>query len=104
MDDEEDNEDEEDEEADDKDDWDEDEDWDDDEDDDMEDVYGLAEIPVLSIVLSWKEAGRIQLNVELVGADDGVVMRIDGEEMDSVTSGVLQRGLVAAFEVHTEFV
>jgi len=106
VDDEEDDEDEdeEDEEEEDEDDWDEDEDWDGDDDDDMEDVYGLAEIPVLSIVLSWKEAGRIQLNVELVGTDDGVVMRIDGEEMDSVTSGVLQRGLVAAFEVHTEFV
>jgi len=99
-----DEEDDEDEEADDEDDWDEDEDWDGDDDDDMEDVYGLAEIPVLSIVLSWKEAGRIQLTVELIGTDDGVVMRIDGEEMDSVASGVLQRGLVAAFEVHTEFV
>ena len=77
---------------------------DDDTEDDMEDVYGLAEIPVLSIVLSWKQAGRIQINVELVGTLDGVVMRIDGDEMDSATSGVLQRGLIGAFEEHSEFI
>ena len=53
---------------DDEDDWDDDEDWDDE--DDMEDVYGLAEFPVLSFVLSWKQAGQIQLNVELVGTAD----------------------------------
>ena len=89
------------------DDFDDDEVDDDDEDgddEDMEDVYGLAEIPVLSIVLSWKQSGRIQLNVELVGMSDGVVMRIDGDEMDSATSGVLQRGLIGAFEEHSEFI
>ena len=107
FDDEEEEDDDDDDEEEDEEDWEDDEDWeedDDDDDDDIEDVYGLAEIPVLSIVLSWKEAGRIQLNVELVGVADDIVMRIDGEEMDSATSGALQRGLVDAFESHTEFV
>lgn len=97
--------DEEDWEGDDDEDDDDEDDWEDyeDEDDDDADVFGLAEIPVLSILLSWKQAGRVQLNVELVGAADGIVMRIDGDEMDSATSGVLQRGLVGAFAMHTEF-
>ena len=96
-------EDEEDWEDDDEDDEDEDEDyWEDD--DDMEDVFGLAEIPVLSILLSWKQAGRIQLNVELVGTADGIVLRVNGDEMGSPTSRLLYRGLIGGFEEHTEFI
>ena len=94
--------DEEDDEDEDEDDW-EDED-DEDDDDDMEDVFGLAEIPVLSILLSWKQAGRIQLNVELVGTDDGIVLRVNGDEMGSPTPRFLYRGLIGGFEEHTEFI
>ena len=102
LDEEDDEEDWEDDDEEDDDDDDEEEDWEDDNED--EDVFGLAEIPVLSILLSWKQAGRIQLNVELVGTADGIVLRIDGDEMDSATSGVLQRELIGAFEAHTEFI
>ena len=89
----------------DEDDWeDEDEDDDEEEDDEDEDVFGLAEIPVLSILLSWKQAGRIQLNVELVGTADGIVLRVNGDEMGSPTSRLLYRGLIGGFEEHTEFI
>lgn len=101
--------DEEDWEDDDEDDEDDDEDYwededDEDDDDDMEDVFGLAEIPVLSILLSWKQAGRIQLNVELVGTADGIVLRVNGDEMGSPTTRLLYRGLIGGFEEHTEFI
>ena len=90
----------------DEDDWeDEDEDDADEEsEDEDEDVFGLTEIPVLSILLSWKQAGRIQLNAELVGTADGIVLRVNGDEMGAPTAGVLQRGLIGGFEEHTEFI
>ena len=101
-------------EVDDLDDWDED---DDDEDDNVEyendeyeddgdedgDEDEEAAFPALSVTLSWKQAGRLQVNVELAQIDDDLVLSINGEELDSPTTRFLQSGLVDAFTEQMSF-
>ena len=96
-------------EVDDLDDWDEDDDDEDDEVEyeDIEDEDGDEDeevaFPAVSVTLSWKQAGRLQVNVELAQIDDDLVLSINGEELDSPTTRFLQSGLVDAFTEQMSF-
>ena len=96
-------------EVDDLDDWDEDDDDEDDEveHEDIEDEDGDEDeevaFPAVSVTLSWKQAGRLQVNVELAQIDDDLVLSINGEELDSPTTRFLQSGLVDAFTEQMSF-
>ena len=65
---------------------------------DLNEEDQLAWIPSLSATLSWKQAGRLQVNVVLAGTGDGLWLLINGKEIDSVTARELQEGLANAFE------
>ena len=76
---------------------DEDEDWDDDE--ELEEEEGTPYLFVeLMFMLSWKEAGRLQITVEFQDdEDDGIEMRVNGMITAPPTARNLQNGLVRAF-------
>ena len=76
---------------------------DDDEDEDEDDDGDLAAFPVLSVTLSWKQGGRVQVSVELADLDDDLVLSVNEEDMDSATPRVLQQGLIDAFSEQLSF-
>ena len=74
-----------------------DEDWDD-EDEELEEEEGRPYLfVVLSVILSWKEAGRIQIKVDIQQEDEGIEMHINGWPVKGPTARNLQSGLVKAF-------
>ena len=84
------------------DDFDDEEDEDDEEEDDEEDEDEVLEFPVLSIALTWKQAARLRVNVELVRQEDDFLLRINDEEM-AATARALQAGVLDAFEEQMSF-
>ena len=94
-------------EDDEEDDDEEDDDWDDeleddyeedlDEDDEEDEAFELA--VTLSITLSWKEAGRLQVSVEIQEEqdEDDVEVSVNGMPINPRTAHNLQSGLVKAF-------
>ena len=76
---------------------DEDEDWDDDE--ELEEEEGTPYLFVeLMFMLSWKEAGRLQITVEFQDdEDEGIEMRVNGLITAPPTARNLQNALVQAF-------
>ena len=78
---------------------DEDEDWDDDDEDDDEEEGTLFLFVVLSLILTWKEAGRIQIKVDIQGNDESeeVEVHVNGQPASPPTARNVQTGLVRAF-------
>ena len=75
---------------------DEDDDWEDDEEDeDDEDFYLFV---VLTVVLSWKEGGRLQIKVDIQEEEEGEIeVNVNGREVAPPTYRKLQSVLVEAF-------
>ena len=73
--------------------WDEeDEDWDEDDDDEEEEGTPFLFVELM-FMLSWREAGRLQITVEFQDdKDDGMEMRVNGFITDPPTSRNLQNG------------
>ena len=67
------------------------EDWDEDDEDDFE-LFA-----VLMVMLSWKEAGRLQISVEVQEEDEEIEMHVNGRPVAPPTARNLQNGLVRAF-------
>ena len=88
---------------DDDEDWDDDEDEEDDEDDDWddedEDEGTIFLFVVLSVILTWKEAGRIQIKVDIQENDETgkVEVRVNTHPVSPPTARNLQNVLVTAF-------
>ena len=84
-------------------DWEDDEDEEDDEDDDWddddEDEGTIFLFVVLSVILTWKEAGRIQIKVDIQEDDesDEVEVRVNTHRVSPPTARNLQNVLVTAF-------
>lgn len=76
--------------------WDDDEEEDDEDDEDEDEVFELS--AELTVVLSWKAAGRLQISVEFQDdKEDGMEMRVNGWITAPPTSRNLQNGLIRAF-------
>ena len=87
-----------DDEDDDDEDDDDDDDEDDDEDDDDEDDEAFDLFVVLTVMLSWKEAGRLQIKVEVQEEEDAQIeMHVNGWPVDPPNARNLQSALVEAF-------
>ncbi len=84
-------------------DWEDDEDEEDDEDDDWddddEDEGTIFLFVVLSVILTWKEAGRIQIKVDIQEDDETskVEVRVNTHPVSPPTARNLQNVLVTAF-------
>ena len=74
-----------------------------DEEEDEDDDGDLAAFPVLSVTLSWKQGGRVQVSVELADLDGDIELSVNEEDMDSATPRVLQQGLIDAFSEQLSF-
>ena len=87
--------------GDDDEDWDEDDDdeedddWDDEDEDEEDEDFFLS--ATLSVTLTWKEAGRLQVSVDISDEGDGVELRINGMPLERPTARNLQNALVTAF-------
>lgn len=90
--------------GDDEEDWDEDddddEDWDDDDEDDDDDGGDFFLSATLSVTLTWKDAGRLQVSVDLEQMEEeggAVELRVNNTVIDRPTARNLQNALVSAF-------
>ena len=52
---------------------------------------------VLSVILTWKEAGRLQIKVDIQDEDDGIEVHVNGWPANPPTARNLQNALVRAF-------
>ena len=71
----------------------EDDDWDDGEDGEDRDDEGFKLSAGLMVMLSWKEAGRLEVEDD----DEGIDLRVDGRPVDPPNSRNRQAALVSAF-------
>ena len=78
---------------DDDDDWDDDDDEDDEEDDDEDFELSVT----LTVMLSWKQAGRLQIKVEIQEDDGEIELNVNGHQARPPNARNLQSALVAAF-------
>ena len=80
---------------DDEDDDEDDDDWDDDEEDEDDEGFDLS--VALTVMLSWKQAGRLQIKVEIQDDDGEIELNVNGHQADPPNVRNLQTALVAAF-------
>ena len=76
---------------------DDDEEYDDEEDDDDDDDDEFELFVVLTVALSWKDGGRLQIKVDIQEEDGEIEMNVNGREVSKTTSGNLQSVLLQAF-------
>ena len=86
-------------EDDEEDDWEEDdeEEGDEDEEDEEDEDDSFELFAVLTVMLSWKAAGKLQIRVEVQEEDEEIEMHVNGRPVDPPNARNLQSALVEAF-------
>ena len=80
---------------DDEDDDEDDDDWEDDDEDEDDEGFDLS--VALTVMLSWKQAGRLQIKVEIQDDDGEIELNVNGHQADPPNARNLQSALVEAF-------